>query len=144
MSTNAPMSFLFAQATATSVLAVSAGIGCIADSAGERTIKRPTNAANNTQTHMAGIFVEDNAAGAVGKIAIAPGEVVRARANGTVTQGDVVFLTSTDVGKEGYFKKYTDFATDGSVVQVGIALTTCADGELFELRLGVGGYKKPS
>jgi hypothetical protein len=145
MAQNVPMAELISDRTAHFVAITPAGIGVVADSTVDRAAKRPANAANNTQTHMIGVTVNATvAANQKARIACMPGEVVPALANGVITRGDVVFLTSFDAGKEGYFKKYTNFATDGAVVQAGVARTSAADGEQFELILGVGGYIKPS
>lgn len=126
--------------------AIARGLAVVPDSTGDNGVKVPANAANNTFTQCAGIALEDIALGTstapkYGRVANVPGEVVPILANGGITKGDTVFATSNDVGKEGRVKKYTNFATDGAALIVGIANTTAADGEYCEVEL-VGFYVK--
>jgi hypothetical protein len=123
--------------------AVSANICLVADSSYDRGVKTPANGANNTLKSFKGVAKAGAAAGEYVSLARSAGDRVVCKANGTVTRGDKVFVTTADASKEGFVKKYTDFATDGAVLQIGEAETTAADGEFVEITL-TGVYIKPS
>lgn len=123
--------------------AVSANICLVADSSADRGVKTPANGANNTVTTFKGVAIKNAAAGEGVSLARTPGDRVVCKANGAITRGDRVFLSTADAGKEGFVKKYTDFATDGAVLQIGVAETTAADSELVEVTL-TAAYIKPS
>jgi hypothetical protein len=111
---------------------IPANVACVVDSANARSAKRPANGANGTAKAV-GISRKAIADGQGGDFAGTPGDIAVATANGAIAKGDTVFVTTADAGKEGYLKKYTDFATDGAVTIVGFALSVAADGELFEM-----------
>jgi hypothetical protein len=113
--------------------AVPANIACVVDSATARSAKRPANGANTTIVNFAGITRKASTAGQAAELAATPGDIAVATADGAIAIGDKVFVQSNDAGKEGYLKKYTNFATDGVVLLVGTALSVAADSELFEV-----------
>lgn len=115
--------------------AIAANIGLIADSGYDRGVKTPPNGANTTMVNFKGVALKAAAAGDYVSLARSPGDRVVMKANGAITRGDTVFLTSADAGKEGFVKKYTNLATDGVAFIVGVAETTAADGELVEVVL---------
>jgi len=108
-------------------------IACVVDPSAARSAKRPANGANTAVTSFAGIARKAIATGQGGDLAATPGDIAVATADGAIAIGDKVYVQSNDVGKEGYLKKYTSFATDGVVLMVGSALSVAADGELFEV-----------
>lgn len=114
--------------------AVAANIGLVGD-AYDRGVKTPANGANTTMVNFKGVAKEGAAAGEYVALARTPGDRVVMKANGAITKNDTVFLTSADAAKEGFVKKYTNFAGDGVVFIVGVAETTAADGELVEVML---------
>lgn len=115
--------------------AVSANICLVADSSYDRGVKTPANAANTSVVNFKGVAMKGAAAGEYVALARTPGDRVVCKANGTVTKGDTVFITTVDASKEGFVKKYTNFATDGVAFIVGDAETTGADGEFVEITL---------
>jgi len=117
------------------VAAVAAFIGVVADSTQDRGAKTPANGANNTVTNFKGVSPKNVPAGETGMFVCTPGDRVVMKSNGAITRGDTVFLSTADVGKEGWAKKYTNFATDTAVMIIGHAETTSADTELVEITL---------
>lgn len=115
--------------------AVAANIGAVADASYDRGAKTPANGANTTMVNFKGVAKEAVAAGEYGSFARTPGDRVVMKANGAITKGDTVFLTSVDAAKEGFVKKYTDVGTDGVAFIVGQAEITAADGEFVEVTL---------
>lgn len=115
--------------------AVAANIAVVADSTADRGVKTPANGANNTVKNFKGVSQKAVAAGEYGSFARSAGDRVVMKANGAITRGDTVFLSTADAAKEGFAKKYTDFATDGAVFILGQAETTAADGEYLEVTL---------
>lgn len=110
--------------------AVAANIGLVADTSADNACKTPANGANTTMKTFLGVAPRAAAAGEMVSLARTPGDRVVMKANGAITRGDVVFLTSADAAKEGFVKTYVDFATNGAAFIVGIATNTAADGEL--------------
>jgi hypothetical protein len=117
------------------VAAVAANIGLVADTSGDRGVKTPANGANTTMHNFKGVALKAAAAGEKVALARTPGDRVVMKANGAITRGDVVFLTSADAAKEGFAKTYTSFAADGVVFIIGVAEITAADGEYVEVTL---------
>jgi len=115
--------------------AAGSNLGLVADGAFDRGAKVPANGANTTVVNFKGITRKSVAAGAKGDVALHPGDIAVAFANGAIAAGATVFLTSADAGKEGMLKSYTSFGADGVVFIVGVAETPAADGEIFEVRL---------
>lgn len=110
-------------------------IALVSDSGADRAGKRPANGANTSIVDFKGITRREIADQKDGDVAIHVGDLAVGTANGAITRGDTVFVTSADAGKEGYAKKYTNFGADGVVFILGVAETTAADGELVEIRL---------
>ena len=111
--------------------AVAANIGLVADTGYDRGVKTPANGANTTMVNFKGVALKGAAAGEYVALARTPGDRVVLKANGAITRGDTVFLTSADAAKEGFVKKYTNFATDGVAFIMCYAEITAADGEYF-------------
>lgn len=125
--------------------AIARGLAVVPDSTNDNGVKVPANGADNTLFGIAGIVCEDIALGTstapkYGRIA-QPGDTVPMLANGAITKGDLLFITTTTAGKEGRVKTYVNFATNGAVLMVGFANTTAADGEYVEVQL-TGFYVK--
>lgn len=114
--------------------AVAANIGLVAD-AYDRGVKTPANGANTTMVNFKGVAMKAGAAGEYVSLARTPGDRVVMKANGAITKGATVFLTSADAAKEGFVKSYTNFGADGVVFIIGVAETTAADGEFVEVML---------
>lgn len=115
--------------------AVPACIGAVGDSTVDRGAKVPANGANTTMKTFKGVARIAVGAGEVGSFARTPGDRVVMKANGAIAKDDTVFLTSADAGKEGWPKKYTDFATNGAAFILGVAEIAAADGEFVEITL---------
>lgn len=116
------------------VAAIGANLALVPDSSADRAAKLP--ATDSVPDGFAGIVFTSIGAGKIGKVATEAGEVAVLKASGAVTKGDRIYL-DTATGKEGCGAKYTGFGTNGRKLILGTALTTAADGELFELRISV-------
>jgi hypothetical protein len=117
------------------VAAIAANIALVADTTADRGVKTPANGANNTVTNFKGVAMHAAVAGETISLARTVGDRVVMKANGAITRGATVFLSTADAGKEGFAKSYTNFATDTAVFILGQAETTAADGEYVEVVL---------